>query len=430
MPDMTFCLSAVLGLIVHCAAQWRRKISNVECAFGKPRPTWMEWSDLVDGGNVKEPQFVDPSTGVTYPLDSGLWRSPTGVALMMTPLEGLRRDQIVTADRSMWRYRAALPIDLEPPVSLGEGCTPLLASSFRGNRCRFKLEWFSPTGSFKDRGASALISFLKQHGIDEILEDSSGNGGAAIAAYGAAAGMTVTILVPEKTLSAKVVQSRASGAVVRLVPGDREATEQAALEMSSEIFYAGHNWHPMFLQGTKTLGYEIWEDLGFRVPDSIVIPASAGSSLLGCYLAFTELLSSGEAERLPKLFMAQPANCAPVHASFQAGIDHLVEGDWAPTIADGTAIKRPVRLQQMLTALRDSDGGTVAVPEDAIRSASLELAGRGLYVEPTSALVAAGYSQLIEQGTLAEHEETVVVLTGSGLKATGFYEDLVENAPH
>lgn len=371
---------------------------------------------------------MDPSTGAMYPLDSALWRSPTGAPMMITPLDGLRRDQIVAADRSMWRYRAALPIDLEPPVSLGEGCTPLLASSFRGNRCRFKLEWFSPTGSFKDRGASALISFLKQHGIDEILEDSSGNGGAAIAAYGAAAGMAVTILVPEKTLPAKVAQSRASAAVVQLVPGDREATEQAALEMSSEIFYAGHNWHPMFLQGTKTLGYEIWEDLGFQVPDNVVIPASAGSSLLGCYLAFTELVSSGEADRLPRLFMAQPANCAPVHASFQAGVDHFVGGDWTPTIADGTAIQRPVRLRQMLSALRHSNGGTVAVSEDAIRRASIELAGQGLYVEPTSALGAAGCSQLIDQGTLAEHEETVVILTGSGLKATHFYADLAENA--
>jgi len=380
------------------------------------------------GDNVKEAQFVDPSTGVTYRLDSGLWRSPTGAPFMLTPMGGFRRDQIVATDRSMWRYRAALPIDLEPPVSLGEGCTPMLASTFRGSECRFKLEWFSPTGSFKDRGASALVSFLKEQGIDEILEDSSGNGGAAIAAYGAAAGMAVTILVPEKTLPAKVVQSRASGAVVQLVPGDREATEQAAMEMSSEIFYAGHNWHPMFLQGTKTLGYEIWEDLGFQVPDNIVIPASAGSSLLGCYLAFTELVASGEADRLPRLFMAQPANCAPVHASFQAGLDYLVGGDWAPTIADGTAIQRPVRLQQILTALRDSDGGTVAVPENAIRTASLELAGRGLYVEPTSALGAAGYSQLLEHGTLADHEETVVVLTGTGLKATSFYSDLVENA--
>ena len=378
-------------------------------------------NDLYVWGHVKEPLFVDPSTGVTYELDCGLWRSPTGAPLMLTAMEGLNRDQIVATDRSMWRYRAALPIDLEPPVSLGEGCTPLLASRFGGSRCRFKLEWFSPTGSFKDRGASALISFLKQHDISKILEDSSGNGGAAIAAYGAAAGIAVRILVPEDTQAAKVAQSRAHGAEVELVPGDREATEVAAIAMSTDIFYAGHNWHPMFLQGTKTLGYEIWEDLGFQIPDNIVIPGSAGSNVIGCYLAFTELVASGEAEHLPKLFMAQPENCAPVHASFQAGVDHPVEANLAPTIAEGAAIRRPVRLQQMLSALRDTGGGTVAVSENAIRLASMELAGQGLYVEPTSALGAAAYGQLIEHGTVAEDEETVVILTGTGLKATPFY---------
>ena len=282
-------------------------------------------------------------------------------------------------------------------------------------------------------GASALISFLKQQGVSEILEDSSGNGGAAIAAYSAAAGIAVRILVPEDTQAAKVAQSRAHGAEVELVPGDREATEQAALAMSTDTFYAGHNWHPMFLQGTKTLGYEIWEDLGFQTPDNIVIPGSAGSNVLGCYLAFTELVASGEAERLPRLFMAQPANCAPVHASFQAGVDQPVGTDFAPTIAEGAAIRRPVRLQQVLSALRETCGGTVAVSEDAIRHASLELAGQGLYVEPTSSLGAAGHGQLIEQGTLDEDEETVVILTGTGLKATPFY-DLAEpkqpdNAP-
>ena len=277
--------------------------------------------ELVRSGDLRRLElmeaasFIDPTTDVSYGLDSGLWRSPTGAPFMLTELSGITREQVVSTDRSMWRYREALPIDSTKRVSLGEGCTPLLPSKFGGSRCSFKLEWFSPTGSFKDRGASALMSFLNQQGVTEVLEDSSGNGGAAIAAYGAAAGIRVKILVPEDTQPAKVAQSRAHGAEVELVPGNREMTEQAALEMSEDVFYAGHNWHPMFLQGTKTLGYEIWEDLNFQVPDNVVIPASAGSNLLGCYLAFSELVASGEADRLPRLFMAQPANCAPVHLS-------------------------------------------------------------------------------------------------------------------
>ena len=158
---------------------------------------------------------------------------------------------------------------------MGEGCTPLVNKEIDGLECDFKLEWFSPTGSFKDRGASVLMSFLRQQGITKVVEDSSGNGGAAIAAYGAAAGMDVTILVPSYTQSAKIVQSKTYGAKVVLVPGERDDTEAAAIDLSVNTFCASDNWHPMFLQGTKTLGYEIWEDLGYTLPDNNVIPASA-----------------------------------------------------------------------------------------------------------------------------------------------------------
>lgn len=352
---------------------------------------------------------------------------------MMSPLPGLRRDQIDHDDRSIWRYRAALPFEADQPVTLGEGRTPLIEARFRGIPCRFKLEWFSPTGSFKDRGASVLITFLRHQGVTAIVEDSSGNGGAALAGYGAAAGMAVTITVPESTPPAKVAQAAAYGAEVLPIPGDRQATEDAAITLATAAdgktgrFYAGHNWHPMFLQGTKTLGYEIWEDLGFAVPDNIVIPGSAGSNLLGCHLAFTELLANGEIDRLPRLFMTQPVNCAPIHHSFQAGADSLedvgFEIDFAPTIADGTAIRRPVRAIEMLAALRACDGGTAAVTEDEIAATSFELASQGLYVEPTCAHAAAGMAQLIERGVIGAEDETVVVLTGTGLKSTGFYAD-------
>ena len=318
--------------------------------------------------------FIDPVNKTTYPLTDKIWRSPFGGPLMLTPLEGIRCDKIDQNDRSIWRYRASFPLDIEDPVSLGEGCTPLIASKYEGRKCRFKLEWFAPTGSFKDRGASVMISFLKQQGISSVIEDSSGNGGAAVAAYAAAAGMAVRILVPASTQPAKIAQIRGYGAEVILVPGEREATGAAALKMASEIFYASHNWHPFFLQGTKTIGYEIWEDLGFRIPDNIIIPASAGSSLLGCYLAFRELIASGEAVHMPRLFVSQPANCAPLHASFQADADDFVPTDYQPTIAEGTAIKRPIRLKEMLHALRDTDGGTVAIEESDIIEASLNAA--------------------------------------------------------
>lgn len=371
--------------------------------------------------------FIDPVTQDTYPLDSLIWRSPSGGPLMITALPGIRRGEIDQGERSLWRYRAAFPMEIKKPISMGEGCTPLHRSSFRGAPCSFKLEWFSPTGSFKDRGASVLLSCLRQQGIDAILEDSSGNGGAALAGYGAAGGMAVKVLVPQSTSPAKVAQARAYGADIVLVPGPREATEAAAIDLASEIFYASHNWHPFFLQGTKTLGYEIWEDLGFRAPDNIIVPASAGSNLLGCYIAFNELLATGEIERLPRLFASQPANCAPLHASFQAGSNDYVETDFKPTIAEGTAIKRPIRLREMLAALRESNGGTVAVTEEEIVRASMELAAGGLYVEPTCAHAAAGLAQLISSGEIDEKDETVAVLTGTGLKTTSFYVEQFTN---
>lgn len=367
-------------------------------------------------------EYIDPRTDATYPLEAPIWCSPVGNPLMLTPVQGIRRTDVDTSTRSIWRYRDAFPLQVQQPISMGEGCTPLIGATYSGVPCLFKLEWFSPTGSFKDRGTSVMLSLLRQQGINSVLEDSSGNGGSSVAGYGAAGGMRVKVLVPESTSSAKIVQIRAYGAEVELIPGPREATEAAAIAQSSTTFYASHNWHPFFLQGTKTLGYEIWEDCGFRAPDNIIIPASAGSNLLGCHIAFNELAASGEIEQMPRLFVSQPSNCAPLHASFQAGTHDYVDCDFQPTVAEGTAIKRPIRLVEMLDALTETGGGTIAVDENEIIEASLALARQGLYVEPTCAHAAAGLSRLVESGHISTAERTVVILTGTGLKTTQFYE--------
>lgn len=374
------------------------------------------------------PSFIDTTTGETLSLDQPVWRSSTGGSLMITPLPGITRDAIDRDDPTLWRYRAALPCAIPDPISMGEGRTPLVRRSFGGHACRMKLEWFAPTGSFKDRGASVMLSYLRQLGVTEVLEDSSGNGGAAIAAYGTAAGMDVRVLVPGYTQPAKIAQVRTYGAEVVLVPGTRADTEAAAVAMAEERFYASHNWHPFFIQGTKTLGYEIWEDLGFRVPDAIVIPGAAGSNLLGCHLAFSELRRAGEIDRMPRLYLSQPSNCAPVHAAFQADADGHVPIEVTPTIAEGTAIPKPLRIREMLAAIRETGGGTVAIEEDGIRDAALRLARMGLYVEPTCAHAAAGFERLVESGAIGRDEEAVVVLTGSGLKATYFYNGLFEGS--
>ncbi len=366
--------------------------------------------------------YVDSSSNETFPLDTPIWRSPSGKPLMLTPLPGINREEVDYAMRSIWRYRASFPLDVEAPISLGEGCTPLVKTTFAGSKCFFKLEWFAPTGSFKDRGTSVMLSILRQQGVLSVLEDSSGNGGSSVAAYGAAGDIKVKVFIPESTSPAKLAQVRAYGADVERVPGPREAAEAAAVAASSQTFYASHNWHPFFLQGTKTLGYELWEDLGFEVPDNVIIPASAGSNLLGCYIAFKELISSGEIKEMPRLFVSQPSNCAPLHASFQAGAQDYVDCEFHSTIAEGTAIERPIRLLEMLRCLRESNGGTVAISEHEIVDASLTLARQGLYVEPTSAHAAAAFSKLIQSESIGASDDTVVVLTGTGLKTSPFYE--------
>ena len=357
--------------------------------------------------------FIVSPSGALYPLQVPRWRGDDGAPLLLTPGAGLGRDEIERGTRSLWRYRAAIAGAIAAPITMGEGCTPLIERAWGDLRPVFKCEWFSATGSFKDRGASVMLSFLRQQGVTAVLEDSSGNGGSAIAGYGAAGGMRVKVLAPANTSPAKIAQVRAYGAEVELVEGPREASQQEAIRQSAEIFYASHNWQPFFIEGVKTLAYELWEDFGFDAPDAVIVPVGAGSLLLGLHFGFGELLRAGQIRRLPRLFAAQPANCAPVAASF-AGAGPC---EFTPTIAEGTAIKAPLRLRLMLKALRDSGGEAVAVPEEEIVAALRRLAAQGLFVEPTSATVAAALDRLHAAGKLGARERVVVVLSGSGLKA-------------
>ena len=362
--------------------------------------------------------YRDPRSGRTWSLDIPRWCGDAGEPLMLTDLPGIGRDEIARGERSIWRYSAALHFRPASPITLGEGCTPLLERNVAGGRAFLKCEWFMPTASFKDRGASVMLSMLREEGIDAVLEDSSGNGGAAIATYAAAGGMRARILVPAATSPAKTVQARAAGAEIALVPGSRADCADAALregrDPSGRFFYASHNWHPFFLQGTKTLAYELWEDLGFRAPDNVVIPCGAGSNVLGLAIGFGELLRAGQITRLPRLFAAQPANCAPI-ARASLGMPAIPP---RPTMAEGTAIAEPIRLPEVVEALRVSAGGAVMLEEEAIAAATLDLASCGFYVEPTCAQASAAFGELRSRGTIGAAETTVLLLTGTGLKAT------------
>lgn len=374
--------------------------------------------------NPDDSFYIEPRGGDRYPLDVPRWCADGPKPLLISPQGGISRDDIDRGIRSLWRYRASLPVEIAKPISLGEGCTPLVQKEWGEFRPFFKLEWFNPTCSFKDRGTTVMLSYLRQLGIDAVLEDSSGNGGASVAAFGAAGGMRVKILAPAYTSPAKVAQVRAYGADVQLVEGPREESQNEAIRQSSQIFYSSHNWQPFFLQGTKSIAYELWEDFDFAAPDNIIIPVGAGSNLLGCHIGFTELLAAGQIEKLPRLFAAQPLNCSPLDASFQAGVDTPVARAVHKTIAEGTAIAHPLRLKEMIYALKDSGGASVAVSEDEIIAALKRLARLGLFVEPTSASVAAAFTRLTEQGVIEERESTVLLISGTGIKTASTIAEL------
>jgi threonine synthase len=374
---------------------------------------------------MTKPHYYEPVSGAQYPIDVPRWCTDDRKPMMVSPQKGISREDIVKSDRSLWRYRAALPVAITNPITMGEGCTPLVQKAWGDFRPFFKLEWFNPTGSFKDRGTTVMLSYLRQFGITAVLEDSSGNGGSSIAGFGAAGEMKVKIFAPAYTSPAKIAQVRAYGAEIQLVEGPREESEAEAIRQSDKIFYASHNWQPFFLEGTKTQAYELWEDFNFKIPDNIIISVGAGSSVLGCYLGFKELLAAGQIDRLPRLFVAQPLNCSPIDASFKAGSITPVSRPVDKTIAEGTAIKHPMRLRQILTALKESGGETVAIPEEKIATALRKLCHAGMFVEPTSSTALAAFESLTAAGTIKQNENTVVMLSGTGLKAATTVADLL-----
>lgn len=365
------------------------------------------------------PSLVDRS-GRRYPADEPRWRGDDGTPLVFEALPGIGREQIDTAINSQWRYRAALPNPLAhiEPVTLGEGRTPLITRTFDGIDVGLKVESMNPTGSFKDRGVSVMVTAVRHQGIDRVLEDSSGNGGSSVAAYCAAAGIEANILVPAATSSNKIIQSRLHGANIELVSATRQAVADEAVRRAETCFYASHNWHPYFLQGIKLIAYEIWEDLGFRAPTAVLVPAGAGSLVLGCAIGFGELHRAGAIDRLPRILVSQPRNCCPLVTAMEQARQEVLEQSWSTTAAEGTAIAKPVRDREVLQAIRSSGGAAVAVPEDELLPAVGELARLGLFVEPTSAQVLPALRRLRTAGVIDTADTIIAVLTGSGLKAS------------
>jgi threonine synthase len=288
-------------------------------------------------------------------------------------------------------------------VSLGEVVTPVLRRKLGHTEVYLKLDYLQPTGSFKDRGAFAMINKLKELGIREVVEDSSGNAGAAIAGYCAAAGIKCNIYLPEGTSAGKVKQASAYKANIVKVPGTRDDTARAILKAAGTTYYASHVYNPLFFEGTKSLAYEINDQVG--IPDYIFVPAGNGTMLLGAYIGFKEL------GKLPRIIAVQSKRCAPLVAAFHG----RPAGGFAPTVAEGIAIGEPKRMAEMIAAVRESKGDFIAVDDEKVLQAQEMLGAMGIYVEPTAGAAVAGMLQYFD----ADYDQTlniVVPLTGSGLK--------------
>lgn len=348
--------------------------------------------------------------GREYEFEARRWRCECGGALELDlpPFDAARID---AARHDMWRYRALLPLPpAANPVTLGEGGTPLIPFHLPPSTFYLKCEFLNPTGSFKDRGMSTLVTALAAAGARELVEDSSGNAGSALAAYAARAGLPATIYTPSDALPAKLRQIEAYGARLVRVAGPRRevsAAAQAAVEQGAS--YASHAWQPINLAGQATTAFELWEQLGRRAPDVVVMPVGQGTLLMGLYWGFRALLQGGRIARLPRLIGAQPAACAPL---VNQRVTHSIASHMM-TVADGARIAEPVRGRQILAAVQASGGMLVAIPDEETLRAREQLARAGVYVEPTSALAPAALGHFDH----TPDETIVIVLTGHGLKS-------------
>ncbi len=367
-------------------------------------------------------KFVCSSCGKTYDDASLKWMCSCGGCLSCDFKTQFRKEDIRQDRHNMWRYEGAFPLRYdELTVTYNEGLTPLIDVRFSKCRLKVKMDSLMPTGSFKDRGTVMVINHLMKHGATKITEDSSGNAGASVAGYCALGNIPCEIYVPKGNSAGKLTQIRAYGAAIHEIEGTREDVAAAAQVHSSS--YAGHNWHPMFVQGTKSLAYELWEQSGFQSPENIVAVAGNGSTVLGIYYGFKELLGNGQVSKMPRIFAVQSENCNPIYRRY-AGIHQ--DGGFTGTIAEGIALAKPNKADQVVTAVLETGGQVLCVSEEEIRQAIPAVAGLGVYAEPTSCAAFAGIRKLVDRNILGKENNVIMVVSGNGLKAGPEIEELTK----
>lgn len=326
------------------------------------------------------------------------------------------RETIRMRAANMWRYREVLPVDAEENiVTIGEGVTPLLRSSEFANLW-FKDESKNPTRSFKSRGMAAAVSMAKQLGAKSLAAPTAGNAGAALSAYGARAGLPVFVAMPRDTPKSIIDECSGYGAHVELVAGVITDAGKRVAQYIAENggFDLSTLKEPYRVEGKKIMGYELLEDLG-KLPDVILYPTGGGTGLIGMWKAFDEMQQLGwiGSER-PRMFSVQSAGCAPIVRAFDQGLESAPEWESPHTEAWGLRVPRAVGDRLMLRALRDSNGGAIAIEEAAIEPAAAELRKReGIDAGPETGAAMVAFRQLLEQKTISPKDVVVLFNTGA-----------------
>ena len=348
------------------------------------------------------------------------WRCVCGGPFESKQEKRFDRKLIQGEERSVWRYRAYLPeIPESDLTSLGEGGTPLLQLERKESNVLLKLEYVNPTGSFKDRGSTVLVSYAvgaaERLGLKKVIEDSSGNAGASIAAYCSRGGLQCEIFVPERVQAVKLTQIEAYGAKVRKIAGTRRHLSSVTEAEAKNAFYASHIWNPYFTEGTKTMAYEIAESLGWKPPDMVFCPTSAGSLLIGLYKGFVHLVESDVIESIPKIVAVQSLQVSPIYHEFK-GLSYSPP-ERLDTVADALISTEPTRKDEMLELLNRWNGDCEVTEDNEILESARELARLGFHVEPSSATAHAAWKRWKREGKIDKDIKVVIPMTGIGLKA-------------
>jgi len=325
---------------------------------------------------------------------------------------------------TMWRYREWLPLAAgENPVTLGEGGTPLLGAPRLGERYGFESLWIkeegtNPTGSFKARGLAAAVTRAVLGGARQFVVPTAGNAGVALAAYATRAGVPARVYAPSTTPQTILAQIRAFGGDLVVLDGHIGDCGKAARAFAAETGAVDVSTlrEPYRIEGKKTLGLELAEQLGWTLPDAIVYPTGGGTGLIGMWKAFQELRAGAWVNNaLPRMYSVQATGCAPVIAAFDAGADRCTPWPNPQTVAAGLRVPGPLGDRLMLQALRESRGGAVAVSDEALTAAAREMqTAEGVDAAPEGGAAMAGAVELLRRGFIQPGERVVVFNTGAG----------------